>query len=318
MLTVLLATRGRPASLRQVLESYTRLTPPPGGWELIVADGPPDMASGVVRGFADRLPAVHMPAKEVGKSRALNQALELAAGDLILFTDDDILPERSWLAEYVAAAAAHPDFDIFGGPVRPKWPSEPPRWAVCDLRARTACFMDTGPPPPSGPTETWMTGQNLAIRRRALSAEIRFDARLGAGDNEPMGEEVHLTERLRRQGCKTWWVAGAQVEHIIRLEQLNKRWMLHRASRFGRSEFWLNAEFRRETPRLAGMPRWLVRHALEQAARVAAACIRGSEEELFVARWNLRVMLAELGEARRLRGSRDPAGLGSSSRRASS
>lgn len=294
-----MATKNRAGSVRTVLESYTHLAEPPGGWEIVVVGHSTDSTPDVVRSFAGRLPVTYVPEPQAGKSAALNAGIELARGDLILFTDDDILPPASWLSRYAAAAASQPGFDVFCGPVCPKWPFDPPSWAVSDNRVRTVCFMDTGQSHATGPTGTWVTGQNLAIRRRVLTPGRRFDNRMGP--DVAMGEEVELIGRLRRDGVKVWWIADALVEHIIRADQLNKNWVLRRAVQFGRGQYWLDIEFRRPAPLVAGMPRWLIRHAIEQLGRVAAAWIRGRDQDLFVARWDLNYYRGALTEARRLR-----------------
>lgn len=304
MLTVLIATKDRAGSLAEVLRRYTRLAEPVGGWEIIVADGGTDSTPDVVRSFADRLPVIYLAEPRAGKSVALNAGIEFAKGDPILFTDDDILPPAPWLTLYQEAAASQPGYDVFCGPVSPKWPFDPPSWAVRDRRVRTACFMDTGQPHATGPTDTWVTGQNLAIRRRVLTPDKRFDARLGP--EIAMGEEVELVGRLSRDGAKVWWIAEALVEHIIRPEQFNRSWMLRRAGQFGRGQYLLDAEFRRPAPQVAGVPRWMIRRVLEQSGCVAAAWVRGSRHDLFMARWDLNYYRGALSQAWRARNATGP------------
>jgi hypothetical protein len=118
---------------------------------------------------------------------------------------------------------------------------------------------------------------------------------------------MEFVERLRLDGVMTWWIADAMVEHIIRPEQLTKKWMLGRAIRFGRGRYWMDGEYRRRVPLVAGMPRWLIRHAIEQFGRVAAAWVRRDEQDLFIARWDLNVYRGALSEAFRLR-TRKPSG----------
>jgi glycosyltransferase involved in cell wall biosynthesis len=301
-----MATKNRARSMEDVLESYTRLTEPPGGWEVILVDnGSTDSTAEVARRFAARLPLKYVLEPQAGQFRAINSGLDRAKGDLFLFTDDDILPAEDWLTQYAEAAASRPDFDLFGGPVKPKWPFNPPSWAISYRRARTVCFMDTGHPQATGPTETWLSSQNLAIRRGALTPNRRFDPEWSVSPGGYiMGGDAELVGRLRREGSKAWWIAEAMVEHIVRPEQLSSKWMLRRAAEFGRGRYWLDEEYGRRVPMLAGMPRWLVRHAIEQSGRVAAAWIRRDKEGLFVARWDLNVHLGALGEARRTRGAR--------------
>lgn len=111
MITVLIATRNRAGILEQVLDSYTRLRSPAGGWETIVVDnGSVDSTPDIVQRFAGRLPVTYVAEPQAGKSRAVNAGLRHAKGNLTLFTDDDILPTPDWLVHYASAAASQPDF----------------------------------------------------------------------------------------------------------------------------------------------------------------------------------------------------------------
>src|SRR6516164_7913821 len=98
MLTVLLATKNRAAILRQVLESYCRLIPPDGGWNLIIADnGSTDGTPQMIREFVGRLPLQYVIEPTTGKNAALNRGLEYLRGDLVVLTDDDAFPAQDWL-----------------------------------------------------------------------------------------------------------------------------------------------------------------------------------------------------------------------------
>jgi glycosyltransferase involved in cell wall biosynthesis len=86
-----MATRNRAGILERVLDSYTRLTEPPEDWQLVVVDnGSADSTPEVVQHFAGRLPVTYVLEPQVGKARAVNAGLQRVAGDLTLFTDDDI------------------------------------------------------------------------------------------------------------------------------------------------------------------------------------------------------------------------------------
>ncbi len=52
-----------------------------------------------------------------GKSRALNAALRIAQGKLMVFTDDDVVPQPDWLSQLYSAAQRYPDVNIFGGQI---------------------------------------------------------------------------------------------------------------------------------------------------------------------------------------------------------
>jgi len=71
MLTIVLATRKRAASLRRVLTRYGELQSPEGGWKLIVVDnGSSHDTPSVVKDFALRLPITYLHLAEPGQNRA--------------------------------------------------------------------------------------------------------------------------------------------------------------------------------------------------------------------------------------------------------
>jgi glycosyltransferase involved in cell wall biosynthesis len=303
MITVLMATRNRAAILEKVLNSYTRLNRPAGGWEAIVVDnGSSDATPDVVRRFADRLPLAYVAEPRAGKSWAVNAGLRHAKGDLILFTDDDILPAMDWLVDYAAAAASQPDFDLFGGPVRLAWPCEPPDWAICDFTIKGACFANSDPSIGSGPCVGTLIGGNFAVRASAVAEQGGFDSLIGPQPGSYiMGNEAEFIERLGGAGHKAWWIADAMTEHIVRPEQVSREWVLRRAIKFGRGEYAREVKFNAPPKFIAGLPRWVVRKAGEQLGRVAMACVLGNAQERFVKRWYLNYYWGMLLQARQIR-----------------
>lgn len=303
MITVLMATRNRAAILEKVLNSYTRLTSPPRGWEAIVVDnGSTDSTAEIVGRFSQRLPLTYLFESQPGKCRALNAGLEHCNGDLILFTDDDALPGSEWLEYYASAAEARPQFCIFGGPVRPKWPSDPPSWAVYDKQIEGTCFACSQMEYETGPFDRWFWGENFAVRAAALRKVGEFNPAVGpAPGSYAMGSESEMIERLFRAGYKGWWIGTAAVEHIIRPEQLTRRWMLQRAIKSGRGDYQVGLSSAGTVKSVCGLPRWVARKAGEQLGRVAMACVLGNAQERFVKRWYLNYYWGMLLQARQIR-----------------
>ncbi|MEP6592530.1 MAG: glycosyltransferase family A protein [Acidobacteriota bacterium] len=63
-----------------------------------------------------------------GASNARNAGIQHAAGALIAFIDDDLLPAADWLQTITATMRANPEADCVGGRIEPKWPRTPPPW----------------------------------------------------------------------------------------------------------------------------------------------------------------------------------------------
>jgi glycosyltransferase involved in cell wall biosynthesis len=238
-LTVFFATRNRASALPRVLSAFAALTPPPGGWSLVVVDnGSTDTTAEVLRSFTDRLPLTPLSCPTPGKNRALNLALPQLRGNLAVFTDDDVLPDADWLLQLRAAADTHPEASLFGGTVLPDWPKPKPDWLSEQVVEFSVLYAQQRRP--SGPCGfADIFGPNMAVRASVFAEGIRFAEHVGPDGSKPlyaMGSETELLRRLEAAGHRGWFEAGARVHHIIRPEQMEERWILDRAYRYGVGE----------------------------------------------------------------------------------
>ena len=236
MLTVLVATRNGARTLPDVLEGYQNLLSPSGGWKLVIVDNASaDGTRDVVHRFRSSLPLTYCEEPRPGKNRALLTALREAEGDLFVFSDDDAIPDPAWLASLRRAADERADFDVFAGTIRPRWEVRPERWVLDDVDL-AACYAITDSARLAGPIRAELVaGANMAIRRRVFEQGYRFDPEVGpSGGDYAMGSETNLTVRLGEAGFKVWFCPEAVVEHFIRAHQIEPKWILERAIRFGR------------------------------------------------------------------------------------
>ena len=131
VITVLFATFNGAHTLPRMLDQLERLQPPTGGWEVIAVDnGSSDDSLKIMTERAKRLRMTVLSEPRRGKNVALNTALPLANGDIIAFTDDDIILSPDWLVCIERIAAQQPEYDIFGGPIYPVWEKPAPDWVL--------------------------------------------------------------------------------------------------------------------------------------------------------------------------------------------
>lgn len=238
-LTVVFATRNRAAALVPVLECFTGLTPPAGGWKLVIIDnGSTDDTPALLDRYADRLPLVALSEPRAGKNRALNIALPHFSGALIVLTDDDVLPERDWLVRLQKAAHDHPDASLFGGTVLPHWGCERPAWLTEAAVPFSVLYAQQKRE--AGPCSCEsIFGPNMAVRSSVFAAGLRFSETVGPDESRrmyAMGGETEFLRRAEAAGYTGWFVPEAVVGHIIRPEQLEETWILQRAYRYGIGE----------------------------------------------------------------------------------
>lgn len=299
MLTVLIATYDGAETLPDVLNAYCQLESPNGGWKLIIVDnGSPDHTKEIIASFSKRLPLTYLIESKRGKNVALNTGLSDVSGDLVVFTDDDVLPQPDWLRQIRSAADSHLSFSIFGGPILPKWKSSPEDWILdwVDL-GTTFAILYPAEEGPFNPHLVW--GPNMAIRSDIFQKGYRFDETIGPkGANYAMGSETKFILRLTKAGFKVWHCKKAVVHHVIQSSQMTQDWVLNRAIRRGRGKYRQEAQ---DSPSslalLLGIPRSLLLQILVQSLRVGRAWWRGDAEKIFKARWELNFLIGRAIEA---------------------
>src|SRR5262245_59034882 len=120
-ISVVICTWNRAALLDQPLAHFANLRIPAGtDWELILVNNRcTDATDEVLARHDDRLPLVRLYEDRPGKSFAANRAVDHGSGELLLWTDDDVLVDPGWLEAYVRAAEQYPHATFFGGTVEP-------------------------------------------------------------------------------------------------------------------------------------------------------------------------------------------------------
>lgn len=216
-ISVIVCTRDRPRDLARCLASLQACEPPPD--EIIVVDNAP--ATDDTRALVAQRPGVTYVLEPVpGLSRARNAGVAVAAGELVVFTDDDVEVSANWLA-VVAAGFADAGVGAVTGAVVPAT-LDSPAAATFELTyggltsgflpaQYDAAFLKTtfGEAP-----QVWKigAGANMAIRRQALEAAGPFDERLGAGA-AGCSEDSEMMHRLLLAGWTCRFDPAAVVFH---------------------------------------------------------------------------------------------------------
>ena len=136
-ITVAICTWNRAELLDRTLSQMHNLRIPPGiEWELLVVNNNcTDDTDAVVARHAQVLPIRRLFEGSQGQSHSRNHALREAFGELIVWTDDDVLVDQDWLAAYVKAARDWPEASYFGGTITPWFAAPPPFWIERNLRS---------------------------------------------------------------------------------------------------------------------------------------------------------------------------------------
>jgi arylsulfatase len=170
-----------------------------------------------------------------GKSRALNEAVRQARGELCAFIDDDAEPAADWLAQLVAPFAQDPSVAGVGGRVLPVLPHDGvPGWYRRLCRRRATHFLgprhdlgDQAREYAAGSFATLPLGANCAWRRELL-AELGYADDLGPNRESGTrgGEDTLLARQVVDGGRRVVYAPGAIVHHPVARERLQARYVL--------------------------------------------------------------------------------------------
>lgn len=140
-----------------------------------------------------------------GLSYARNKGISVAKGEIIVFTDDDIIVDRNWIAEIQKEINQNPDIKMLGGRTL-MYNSEILPLAT---RIRTDRTMYQYPANP------WHigNGNNMAIKREVIGIVGEFDVHFGAGSKVGSAEDTDYAYRVLKNKYKAVYSPNALVYH---------------------------------------------------------------------------------------------------------
>lgn len=262
LFTVAICTRNRAISLKRTLCSLESALKPNCEWELLVVDnGSTDDTRAIVAEFAGRLPIEYQMEQRAGLSNARNRAVACARGDYVIWTDDDVLVEQTWLTAYVDAFKRWPDVSIFGGRIVPVLVEPSVGWfaSVMPLLASPLGARDLGANPVSMAVEGNLLpyGANFAIRSSELR-QFPFDPRLGvAPGRRLLSEETEVIKAMLAKGFRGVWFPECGIQHIISRDQQTARHIANYYEGYGATDALLEGKL--PGMHIFGVPKWLWR-----------------------------------------------------------
>lgn len=228
-LTICVITYQRPEGLRRLMEGLRALdldVEPPLELDALVVDNDPEgSARAIVDEVSPSLPfAVAYVIEELpGIPSARNRALEeTRQQDVVMFIDDDEVPDRHWIGNLLRTKALVKS-ELVAGPVLPVFPDQAPQWL------QGSGFYD--PLRYEMGTDVLFAGTgNMLMDRQAIEEKaLRFDPRLSLTG----GSDSLFCMEARHAGLRIGWADDAVVYEWIDTERMTLRRLLHRAFRYG-------------------------------------------------------------------------------------
>lgn len=236
--SLIICTRNRCEALRSALASLANIQVPTGSEvEVVVADnGSTDATPSAISATkAGNFAAKHLFVPEGGKAVALNTAVRHASGDVLVMTDDDVIPAPGWLCA-ITRPITDGTADAVAGAItiaphlRRPWMTPLHRsWLAAEDRLL--------------PSPETLVGANMAVARHVFEKVPGFDPELGPG-RLGLWEDTLFGLQLREAGFRLAAAPSAKVEHHFLADRLLRGAFLSRATAEARSSAYVDWHWR--------------------------------------------------------------------------
>lgn len=230
-LSILMPTYNRADVLSRCLDAYRQQSLDRSQWELVLIDDKSNYSvAELVKNKGEGLP-IELLVNETncGQGQSRNRAIPKTKGELLLFTGDDIIPDRNFLEEHVRAHTAtpaeqlavlgqinwHPDVEIT------------PMMAYVTGDGGQQFFFDALGPGKFAPHNFFYTS-NVSLKRSFLIEQEDLFNKLFVCYGY---EDVELALRLSRMGMKMIYHPKARAGHLHAMTDQN---LVDRQQKIGR------------------------------------------------------------------------------------
>ncbi|MBI5874099.1 MAG: glycosyltransferase [Candidatus Omnitrophica bacterium] len=249
-ISVIICTYNRCVSLKDTLGSLQKQAFVAFAYEIIVVDNnSSDSTRQIVESFNDKLkPHLrYIFENRQGISYARNRGIVEASGEIVAFTDDDVLVANDWLSS-IESAFKNPAVHCVAGKILAQWNNNKPRWYSDGLRAVVPDINEGE----EVKIIEFATGANMAFRKSI------FD-KIGFFEIGPA--EDSLFSHMVRAKYSIWYFPSLVVFHKTSPERLNQGYFRKWYFKSGRSIAFIKNKFKpfRKEKVIFGVPRWMFR-----------------------------------------------------------
>jgi glycosyltransferase involved in cell wall biosynthesis len=220
-ISVVVATRNRTPSLRRCLDSLLSIAD--ADVEIVVVDNAPSSTSSaelVATQYGDQVRYELEPVP--GLANAHNRGLRSASGEVIAFTDDDVVVDRRWLAAIADVFASEPNVGAVTGLIMPAELETNAQLLLERHGGYTKGFerrvFDLADGRPGDPLFPFTVGQcgsgaNMSFSAQVLRELGGFDPALGAGTRARGGDDLSGFFSVVAGGYRIVYEPSALVWH---------------------------------------------------------------------------------------------------------
>ena len=226
-ISVLVCTYNRAERLRRMLKSLREvIVPDDSSCEVILVDNNSDDDTRFVFKEFEKhyeLKIKYVFEEKRGISHARNRGIKEARGEIIAFTDDDVIVDKYWIQNIEKAFKEHDDVACVGGKILPIWEISRPKWLKPNLynylglldHGNSVSYMDS----------PCIWGANFAVKSEMFKKYGPFDSHLGRIPRKLYsGEETEFLQRLLNAKEIILYHPLSIIYHCVSADKISKRY----------------------------------------------------------------------------------------------
>lgn len=196
-------------------------------FELVLVLEDERLVDNINEDFSDDRIKIKYSEENLGLSKARNVGAEISNGELIIFTDDDIIAEFEWLEELVSYYKSKDDTFGVGGKCDPIWPNNKPKYIPPEFYW---LFGVTHRHHPDEGVVRNTFGCNIAFNREHFLELGGFNDDLGKKHGKNIqGEETEMSYRISNEtGLSMYYNPKAVINHKVYSSQLDYNYIVDR------------------------------------------------------------------------------------------
>jgi glucosyl-dolichyl phosphate glucuronosyltransferase len=273
--SIIIPTYNRHELLTSAIDSFLKLHYPKDLFEIIICDNnSKDATRKVISEWQVKatIPIVYLFERRLGVHFARNSAAKIARGQILYFTDDDMIADPMLLDELVKVFDLDPKIGCATGKILPRFQMEPPKWVSKYL---INAHLSLTPP---GLTEELKISQDSMVYscHQAIRREVFY--RAGGFNPENVGEhyvgdgETGLNIKIAKLGYYFGYTAKSLIYHIIPPHRMTYRYLINS---FGTSGYCVSfTDYRSHRRKELILPRMLRRNTIGIIMLFAKAIVK--------------------------------------------
>ena len=244
--SIIIPSYNRAHLVGTTIESFVNQEYPPSKFEIIIADNnSPDNTREIVDEWRQKsriaIRYLHEPRQGVHYAR--NSAAKVARGEILYFTDDDMIADKALLSEIVKVFEADSKVGSATGRVLPCWEVQPPEWLLRLCYNYLLSINDQGDGFTIAEHDLGVFSCHQAMTREAFFAAGGFNPE--STETEYIGDgETGLNIKIKELGYKFAYNGKSIIHHIIPKGRMTQDYLNKRLANQGSADSY--TDFRRE------------------------------------------------------------------------